>query len=110
MNDTIITIDLKIFECDSKKCKDNIIDFMKNINDFNHKFTLHIIHNGKNNFNVINNMRNIILLAKSLDKVKKRIQNIKIFGITPLTKYIISMIKSILKYDIEKIIEYVDPI
>jgi hypothetical protein len=104
----ILIIKFKYFDKPMKECREYLERKINTIESKNETFIICMINNKTSDVNKIKNMSNVIFLSNFLNNVKPRIKKIKIYGRSSTIDFAVGIIKSLLKYNIEHIVEYVD--
>ena len=106
-DENTLIIKLKYFERSYEECDNYISNIMERTKHKNDKFYIHLINDGSD-IEKFKNLTNAIKLARLLSKLRLQLIQIKIFKKSKLIETTITLVKSILGYNIEEIVEFID--
>lgn len=101
----VIKIESEYFEKSCDECKEYIDRIMKKTKDPEKTFVIYMINQG-DDFSKIHNVSNAIYLAQQIHEIRPQIVRIKIYGRSFLIDSTITLIKNLLGYQIDDLVEF----
>ena len=101
----VVKIESEYFEKSCNECKEYIDKIMKKTKDPEKTFVIYLINQGSD-LSKIHNVNNAVYLSKLIHEIRPQIVRIKIYGRSFLIDSTISLVKNLLGYTVDDLVEF----